>query len=91
MLATLVDSHCPQPLTHSRANERTVQMREAHRDDARRLVEGRAQVVEVLGRETYEEDHLPGAVNISLRRIDAEALDRLDANRPVLVYCWDSA
>ena len=57
----------------------------------RRLVEGGAQLVEVLPADEYEEDHLPGAVNIPLGRIDAEAEKRLDKSRAVVVYCWDSA
>jgi rhodanese-related sulfurtransferase len=45
--------------------------------------------VEVLPKEEYEEWHLPGAVSIPLRRIDAEARERLDPARAVIVYCWD--
>lgn len=60
------------------------------RDELRRLVDqDEAQVVEVLGPEEYEDEHLPGAINIPLRRIDREAGDRLDRERPVVVYCWD--
>jgi rhodanese-related sulfurtransferase len=55
------------------------------------LIERGAQVVEVLGPEEFEEDHLPGAINIPLRRIEKEATSRLEPTRPVLVYCWDSA
>jgi rhodanese-related sulfurtransferase len=44
-----------------------------------------------LGPEEFEEDHLPGAINIPLRRIEMQARERLDPTRPVLVYCWDSA
>ncbi len=55
------------------------------------LMDRGAQVVEVLGAEEYGEDHLPGAINLPLRKIDAEAKSRLEAERPVLVYCWDSA
>ncbi len=54
-------------------------------------MEGGAQLVEVLPHEEYEEEHLPGAINIPLRRLDREARDRLDPERPVIVYCWDSA
>jgi len=54
------------------------------------LVEAGAQLVEVLPREEYEELHLPGAIGIPLRKIDAAATDRLDIARPVVVYCWDS-
>jgi rhodanese-related sulfurtransferase len=49
-----------------------------------------AQLVEVLPSEEYEEEHLPGAINIPLRRIDREALGRLDRTRAVVVYCWDT-
>jgi rhodanese-related sulfurtransferase len=55
------------------------------------LVDGGAQLVDVLPREEYEEMHLPGAIGIPLRRIDAEAREKLDPARPVVVYCWDSA
>lgn len=66
--------------------------REIHeRDGVRSLMDGGAQVVEVLGPEEFDEEHLPGAVNIPLRDIDAEARTRLDPSEPVLVYCWDSA
>ena len=49
-----------------------------------------AQLVEVLPVEEYEEQHLPGAINIPLRRIDREALRRLDRKRAVVLYCWDT-
>jgi rhodanese-related sulfurtransferase len=64
---------------------------EIGREDVQRLVADGAQLVEVLGAEEYEAEHLTGAINIPLRRIDAEARDRLDPNRPVIVYCWDPA
>ncbi len=50
-----------------------------------------AQLVEVLPSSEYEEDHLPGAVNVPLRQIERQADDLLDRNRPVIVYCWDAA
>jgi rhodanese-related sulfurtransferase len=60
------------------------------RDELQRLVKDEdAQVVEVLPVEEYEEEHLPGAINIPLRGIDGEARQRLDPRRPVIVYCWD--
>ena len=62
-----------------------------NRDEVQRLLSEGAQLVEVLPREEYEEEHLPGAINIPIPRIDKEARDRLDPNRPVIVYCWDSA
>jgi len=55
------------------------------------MVEAGAQLVEVLPAEEYAEDHLPGAISLPLRRIDAEGSSVLDKNRPVIVYCWDIA
>jgi rhodanese-related sulfurtransferase len=48
-----------------------------------------AQLVEVLPADEYEEEHLPGAINIPLKEIDRQATDRLKRNAPVIVYCWD--
>jgi rhodanese-related sulfurtransferase len=50
-----------------------------------------AQLVDVLPAPEYGEDHLPGAINLPLRRIETEANRVLDPSRPVIVYCWDSA
>jgi rhodanese-related sulfurtransferase len=61
------------------------------RSEVRALIERGAQVVEVLGPEEFEEDHLPNALNLPLRRVETEARRLLDPARPVLVYCWDSA
>lgn len=61
------------------------------RNELRNLLGEGAQLVEVLPPEEYEEEHLPGAINIPLKRIDVEARRRLDPGRPVIVYCWDPA
>lgn len=65
--------------------------KEIQRDNVRRLVAAGAQLVEVLPSPEYEEDHLPGAIHLPLRRLDSEARNVLDRNRAVIVYCWDSA
>jgi rhodanese-related sulfurtransferase len=65
--------------------------REIDREQVRRLMAQGAQVVDVLPAREYGEDHLPGAINLPLRRIEAEASRVLDPSRPVIVYCWDSA
>jgi rhodanese-related sulfurtransferase len=54
------------------------------------LLDRGAQLVEVLPREEYEELHLPGAVNVPLKELDAEHAEHLDRERPVVVYCWDA-
>jgi rhodanese-related sulfurtransferase len=48
-----------------------------------------AQLVEVLPREEYDEEHLPGAINIPLKELDRDSAAQLDKARPVVVYCWD--
>ena len=59
-------------------------------DELRRLVHGGAQVVEVLPAHEYEEEHLPGAINIPLKTLTPESVAPLDPHRAVVVYCWDS-
>jgi rhodanese-related sulfurtransferase len=59
--------------------------------ELQRLVERGAQLVEVLGKKEYDEEHVPGAINIPLRDLDARAPSELDRSRPVVVYCYDSA
>ena len=64
---------------------------EIDRADVRRLMREGVPVVEVLPRDEFEADHLPGAISLPLRNLETEAKEKLDPFRPVLVYCWDSA
>jgi len=64
---------------------------EIDRKQVQRLIESGAQLVEVLPPDEYEEDHLPGAISLPLRRLETEAVKQLDPTRPVIVYCWDTA
>jgi rhodanese-related sulfurtransferase len=54
------------------------------------LLEDGAQLLEVLPAAEYTDEHLPGAVNIPLKQLDAASTAQLDRTRPVVVYCWDS-
>lgn len=65
--------------------------REIGRDEVRRLIETGAQIVDVLPAREFGEDHLPGAINLPLRKIETEASKVLDATRAIVVYCADSA
>lgn len=60
-----------------------------HLAEVKRLIDEGAQIVEVLPADEYEEEHLPGAVNIPLKTLDARTTARLDRRAPVVVYCWD--
>ena len=58
-------------------------------EEARTLHADGAQFVDVLPAAEYDQEHLPGAVNLPLRRLEHEAASLLDPARPVVVYCWD--
>jgi len=66
-------------------------MKSIGRDEVRRLVETGAQLVEVLPKNEFDEDHIPGAISLPLRRLEKEARATLDPARPIIVYCWDGA
>jgi rhodanese-related sulfurtransferase len=56
----------------------------------RQLLDRGAQLVEVLPPAEYDEAHLPGAINIPLKSLDAESTATLHRGRAVVVYCWDA-
>jgi rhodanese-related sulfurtransferase len=57
--------------------------------EVKQLLDEGAQLVDVLEEDEFEQDHLPGAINIPLKRLDATTVAKLDRQRPVLVYCND--
>ena len=57
--------------------------------EVQHLLDQGAQLLDVLGEDEFEQDHLPGAINIPLKALDATTAAKLDRNRPVLVYCND--
>jgi rhodanese-related sulfurtransferase len=59
------------------------------REEVQRLLAKRAQLVEVLPPDEYRDEHLPGAMNIPLKTLDAETTGPLDRSRPLIVYCYD--
>jgi rhodanese-related sulfurtransferase len=58
-------------------------------EEVQRLVADGAQLVEVLPRPEYEQEHLAGAISIPLKELNRETAHRLDRDRPVIVYCND--
>ncbi len=54
-----------------------------------RLISEGAQLVEVLPPAEYEEEHLPGAISLPLRRLTADTASTLRRDVPVITYCWD--
>ena len=62
------------------------------RIDLNRVVELRdrgAQLIEVLSRKQYDEQHIPGAMSLPLSKFSSSELAKLNRDRPVVVYCWD--
>jgi rhodanese-related sulfurtransferase len=66
-----------------------VTLRGIDRERVLELMAQGAQIVEVLPAEEYDDEHLPDAVNLPLRELDAARAETLDRSRPVVVYCYD--
>ena len=60
------------------------------RHGVQRLVAEGAQLVEVLPPKDYEDEHLPGAINIPLKQLNRDTTANFNRNRPVIVYCYDN-
>ncbi len=57
------------------------------REEVQRLIrEEAAQLVEVLPPPMFEDEHIEGAINISVKELDRETTSSLDKDRPVIVY-----
>src|SRR5262249_19002649 len=65
---------------------------ELRRKDVKSLVQqGRAQLVEVLPAREYKREHLPKAINIPLRELNAETAQQLKKDQAIIIYCADYA
>ena len=57
------------------------------RDEVQRLMRDEsAQLVEVLPRQEYQDEHIQGAINLPLKRLNRDTAGRLDEARPLIVY-----
>ena len=60
------------------------------RNELQRLLRDEdTQLVEVLPEAEFEDEHLPGAINIPLKELEHETTRKLDRGRPVIAYCYD--
>ena len=59
------------------------------RDDVRRLLAQGGQLVDVLPAQEYQDLHLPGAISIPLKELNAQTAAQLRKDQPVIVYCYD--
>ena len=60
--------------------------REVTRDEAQKLVEGGAQLVDVRADHEWEAGHIEGATHLPLAEL-AERTGEIDKERPVVLYC----
>jgi rhodanese-related sulfurtransferase len=75
-------------LRHDRNAVRGVCMPiDIRRLQVQQMAQAGAQLVEVLPTKEYEQEHLPGAINIPLKQLDRNTTAPLDRDRPVIVYC----
>jgi len=58
------------------------------RDQLLELLETGAQLVEVLPRHEYDEEHPPDANHLPLKSLNSETATTLGRGRPVIVYRW---
>ncbi len=57
------------------------------RDEVQRLVRDEAaQLVEVLPSQEYQDEHIEGATNIPLKRLNRGTTSHLDKAQPIIVY-----
>ena len=75
--------------TGSASHNRKVVVRDIERDEVRRLMQDGAQIVEVLPAEEYAAEHLPGAINLPVRKLNRETAAVLERERPIVTYCYD--
>jgi rhodanese-related sulfurtransferase len=59
-----------------------------HRNVQRLLARG-ATLIDVLPDEEFENEHIAGAIHISLRNLNRQSTEHLSKHDPVIVYCWD--
>jgi rhodanese-related sulfurtransferase len=60
------------------------------RTTVRELMNRGSQIVEVLPREEYEEEHLPDAINIPLKELNETMASILRKDLPIVFYCNDA-
>lgn len=59
------------------------------RHTVQQLAQQGAQLVDVLGTNDYDAEHIPGAINIPLKSLNRKTAERLDPRSPVITYCHD--
>lgn len=56
------------------------------RDELQELIRDGAQIVDVLPPAEFTEFHLPGAISLPLKQLDASTAGQLSKDKPLVVY-----
>lgn len=62
----------------------------ASREDVQRLLREGALLIDALPEHAYAEEHIEGAINLPIGKIERQSVAGFDRERAVIVYCWDS-
>ncbi|MCA9858785.1 MAG: rhodanese-like domain-containing protein [Thermomicrobiales bacterium] len=57
--------------------------------NVQRLLARGATLIDVLPAQEFADEHIAGAIHISLRDLNATTTEHLGKHDPVIVYCWD--
>ena len=57
--------------------------------DAQQMIADGVALIDVLPAEVFQQEHLPGAVNIPLATFEPTQLETYDRAAEVLIYCFD--
>ena len=60
------------------------------REDVQRMTAEGAVLIDTLPENEYAEEHIAGAVNIPLRKLDRRTTAHLAKDAPLIVYCYDT-
>lgn len=59
------------------------------RDETRRMLAEGAVLIDSLPESEFADEHIPGAINIPLRKLDRQTTARFAKDAPLIVYCYD--
>ena len=60
------------------------------REDVQRMTAEGAVLIDTLPENEYAEEHIVGAVNIPLKKLDRQTTAHLAKDAPLIVYCYDT-
>jgi rhodanese-related sulfurtransferase len=60
------------------------------RDDVQRMTAEGAVLIDTLPEREYAEEHIAGAVNIPLKKLDRRTMAHLAKDDALVVYCYDT-